>query len=348
MNKQEFISYISSPEKLDEKTLPHLENVAEEFPYFQTAHLLLAKNLHNINSIHYNNQLKLASIFAGDRKMLHKLIYSKTSSQENISETEVVQELETKQEIIEEKKEIIVTKTNPSDEILKKALAEIEAIKLKMAEKVETKKEEIKTEEKKEEMLKQVQHDEKGEEVLFPEVEKMKKQIQTLDELYTTQAIESSMELDIANAEKEMEANAKIENQKSEIKKEEKKIEEPKKETTLDTTKKHSFTDWLKMKQTELPKTTSEKKTGTDLIERFITEEPKIGKIKADFFSPVNMAKQSVTDDYSMVTETLAKIYEKQGAYNKAIEAYEKLILVYPEKSAFFAARIEEIKKLIN
>jgi predicted Zn-dependent protease len=45
-----------------------------------------------------------------------------------------------------------------------------------------------------------------------------------------------------------------------------------------------------------------------------------------------------------MVTETLAKVYVKQGNLPKAIEAYHKLALKYPEKSAFFAALAKELE----
>ncbi len=48
------------------------------------------------------------------------------------------------------------------------------------------------------------------------------------------------------------------------------------------------------------------------------------------------------------VTETLAKIYLRQGMYKQAILAYEKLSLKYPEKNTYFAGQIEEVKKLIH
>ena len=46
-------------------------------------------------------------------------------------------------------------------------------------------------------------------------------------------------------------------------------------------------------------------------------------------------------------TETLAKIYIKQGRYSKALEIIQRLNLNYPKKNDYFADQIRFLKKLI-
>ncbi len=45
-----------------------------------------------------------------------------------------------------------------------------------------------------------------------------------------------------------------------------------------------------------------------------------------------------------IVTETMANVLVQQGKTAKAIELYGKLILLHPEKSGYFAAKIDELK----
>jgi len=73
------------------------------------------------------------------------------------------------------------------------------------------------------------------------------------------------------------------------------------------------------------------------IIEKFVSEDRIIAPVKKAFFSPSQMGKMSLMEDESFVTETLAKIYERQGDYKKAARAYKNLGLKYPEKRTYFA-----------
>ena len=55
------------------------------------------------------------------------------------------------------------------------------------------------------------------------------------------------------------------------------------------------------------------------------------------------LVKKSVKEKEEIASETLAKLYARQGYKDKAVAMYHKLMLVFPEKSATFAAEIEKL-----
>ena len=83
-----------------------------------------------------------------------------------------------------------------------------------------------------------------------------------------------------------------------------------------------------------------------NLIEQFIKNEPRIIQADKPTMLSGDAAAGSITESDSYITDTLAKIYIKQGLFAKAIYAYERLSLKYPEKSAYFAAQIEKIENI--
>ncbi len=62
------------PELLDNRTLTELEEILEEYPYFQTANMLYIKNLHNQGKIGFNNKLKKHAIWITNRTKLFYMI----------------------------------------------------------------------------------------------------------------------------------------------------------------------------------------------------------------------------------------------------------------------------------
>ena len=122
---------------------------------------------------------------------------------------------------------------------------------------------------------------------------------------------------------------------------------------------KHSFHEWLqlskfqpivrdekKVEQENPSEVDFEKQKKNKLIDTFIKTNPKIPPIKQDA-TPISIVLEpSNTDNSYLMTETLARVYLEQKKYQKAIQAYEILILKYPEKSSFFADRILDIKNL--
>ena len=91
-----------------------------------------------------------------------------------------------------------------------------------------------------------------------------------------------------------------------------------------------------------------ERQRQLDLIETFIRKEPRISPIRAKLGEPPeqeDLTKRSRSYGGGFVTESFAKILEKQGKIDKAREIYEKLIAKNPEKKAYFAAKISELEK---
>ena len=107
----------------------------------------------------------------------------------------------------------------------------------------------------------------------------------------------------------------------------------------------HSFSEWLTLLQTKKIDRKSPVPTDNILVNKFLDNKQQINRAKKNlFFKATNIAKNSLVENDDLVTPTLAKVYLEQGHYDKAIGAYNKLILKYPKKSTFFAAQIELIK----
>jgi hypothetical protein len=87
-----------------------------------------------------------------------------------------------------------------------------------------------------------------------------------------------------------------------------------------------SFTEWLKT------------------MKKVHTAEAETGSAQADI-TIQNLAEKSNAEG-EIITEAMAEVFAQQGKTGKAIEVYKKLSLLNPLKSAYFAAKIEQLKGL--
>ena len=200
-------SMIQNPYIIDKDESIYISNILQNFPYFQTAHILYSKALQNTKSIRFKSQLKKAAIYSGDRNLLFDII----SQQEDLN----------------------ISKDTIKDKLIK--------------------------EEKKAEL--------------------------------------------------------------------------------------HSFLDWISIVQTKKI-VRSKKQNSDEIINIFLEKKPKIKNNKQRFFNASENAKKSIVENNDIITETLAKVYAKQEHFDKAILAYQKLSLKYPQKSSYFADQIKVIKKI--
>ncbi|MBN8652664.1 MAG: hypothetical protein J0L67_14625 [Cytophagales bacterium] len=102
----------------------------------------------------------------------------------------------------------------------------------------------------------------------------------------------------------------------------------------------------IKLQKKKIKPEGEKQKEQIDIIDQFIKIQPTMPKVKAIEGQPkIDLAEPSVTYSDNIVSETLVEILLKQGKKEKAIEVLKKLIWKFPQKKAYFAARIEELKK---
>ena len=321
MNREEFLKYLESPGQLDKKSILEMHELLNEFPYFQTAHLMLLKNLYVLGNIKFDSQLKKSAAYIGNRSVLYYLLHlpgittgrkSGESKPDQKAEEPVTKKLKEKPE--------------QADKQEKEALADVILKRI----------EEIK---KKQEGSKEDTQENKPGEGEPPIADKIlnefaeKKKPEKREE---NQAKDSKVNqiLEIGNE------NEIIEN----IYREKEQLDADELNIMV------GDDELLELEEENIQNTAGEQVRNDELINKFIKNSPRIlhQKIDATDDEQTDMSESSGRENERFITETLAKIYINQGYYSKAIFAFEKLSLKFPKKSSYFATQIEKIKKLIN
>ncbi len=103
----------------------------------------------------------------------------------------------------------------------------------------------------------------------------------------------------------------------------------------------------IKSSKKELPLGSEKQKEQIDIINNFIKTQPTISGAKEKIVLPPGDLTPIRSGEFgdNIVSETLVEILVKQGKKDKAIEVLKKLIWKYPQKKAYFASQIEDLKK---
>jgi len=84
------------------------------------------------------------------------------------------------------------------------------------------------------------------------------------------------------------------------------------------------------------------------IIDQFILNQPSLSKPKKTNLNDESVEDLAAVEFALPVSETIAILLTKQGKYLQAIELYEKLSLIKPEKRLYFATRISELQNLLT
>jgi tetratricopeptide (TPR) repeat protein len=114
---------------------------------------------------------------------------------------------------------------------------------------------------------------------------------------------------------------------------------------------KSAFSSWAKQTQPEPLKPDAPKwldmRQLDEARERIKTKQDNNHGLASSEAEVIEFAQQSIQMKNTYVSETLAELLFNQEKYTKALAVYERLILLFPEKSARFAAKIDLIKNLL-
>jgi hypothetical protein len=331
MDRERLIGYIQQPDRLSQASSTDFQVLINEYPYCQTAQLLYAKALFEQKDPAYRSQLKKAAAYLPDRSILYYLIHGAMVSSTQKGNPALMRNTRTGLTDTAPQRQLIVTQNDLDGLTLRlKRLAEVVLPDAS-------------------EMLMKIEHvralHEKRVKAIVAEYLEIRVNTQT--------AYDEAREI----AEKEALALAVEEAQKQEaLLKEAQVIEERavveqmhQEEPLTETVDLQEQEDLPAVEEAvpsaEVQDSPEEELRKQELIDRFIESNPTMPRPRQDFFSPVNMAHLSTLDKEDIVSETLAEVHLEQGYIQKALKIYQRLCLIIPEKSAYFAARIEKIKK---
>ena len=313
MQAKEFINYIKNPNSLEKNSVKELQKLVNDFPYFQSAHLLLSLASKKWDASVYQKSLKKTAIVVTNRSHLFNLIQqfeiSNTVIEDSYHQKLVVEEV---LEPIDSTKELNILKA--TELLIENSDSEITETEFQQKTKPN------------------------AEEVLENEIAKQ-----------VVSAIVEKQMFNLSDTQLVFNQNKEPENFTDWLRLIQKSNKQLSAENILDINTDNNTDIKTRLEKGKIitqESALNKKLKNLALIDKIIEKSPGQIKIKDDqkFYSPEQNAKESLLENEHLVSETLAKIYALQGSVNKAVRAYEILSLKFPQKSAYFASLIQKLK----
>ncbi|MCC6372645.1 MAG: hypothetical protein IT236_16700 [Bacteroidia bacterium] len=320
MQSAEFIKYIENPQLMDGKSVAELQKLVNDFPYFQSAHILLSLASKKWDASVYQQSLRKTAVVVTNRSHLFELIHKYEQVVAEVKaeapvETLVLPEIP----VIETAKvEPIVNSGSPEES--KQELDILKATELSSEPEV---KEELVGQ--KPDLSEQVEQ-EMGKQLINAYLEK--EVIKTPELHNPVKKVETPVSFN------DWLTYVRNQNDSPQPKKEEPPVSSKLTEAPKEEVKK------------EPDPALDRKLKNKALIDKIIESSPGLIRVKEEqkFFTPDTKAKESLQDNEHLVTETLARIYALQGNVGKAVRAYEILSIRFPQKRAHFETLIQKLK----
>ena len=313
MQAKEFINYIKNPNSLEKNSVKELQKLVNDFPYFQSAHLLLSLASKKWDASVYQKSLKKTAIVVTNRSHLFNLIQKVDISNIVIEDSDhqklVVEEV---LEPTDSTKELNILKA--TELLIENSDSEISETEIQQKTKPN------------------------AEEVLENEIAKQ-----------VVSAIVEKQMFNLSDTQLVFNQNKEPENFTDWLRLIQKSNKQLSAENILEVNTENNTDIKTRLEKGKIitqESALNKKLKNLALIDKIIENSPGQIKIKDDqkFYSPEHNAKESLLENEHLVSETLAKIYALQGSVNKAVRAYEILSLKFPQKSAYFASLIQKLK----